>query len=370
MNQKIIFFAFILFLFISCKDDIHKSNYPIAKISLKDFDKFYEIEGEEISFDNNTELSSIYTIDSILVVSTSSKHKEFLKIYNLKTMSHLGDIGVRGEAPGEWLNVYVTDFRKENDKYLLTISDRFKGYVKIVDILPSLNNVDSPVYKEEFNYNASTFPISFAIYHEGYLFGNYAYEDDTNAIFKRLNLETLETKMIEVFPKIKNSQDIPSPILSKFYSGNLLLNFKKNRIVQASPIFNRINIIDTELNVIKSIVDESNWKDNYIDANQFDLYTGDYNLINNGHRNMCVSNEFIFANYVQTYEDRMKKEHIPIEDQSSLFKVFDWDGNPIVLLSLNRCSPYSTFYNESNKTLFVNDVKNQKIMRFDLNKIL
>lgn len=362
-------FYVLAFVLLSCNQYTGFDKNAIQKVSLNDFEEKINVNGNELNFDFETEFKSIHTLDSLLILETSAKHKEVFKVFNLKNFKHLGNLGLRGEGPNEFQHIIPTRLHKKNNQYLLDVSDRFNGYVKSIDVLKSLNNQPNyPIIENEYRFNASAFPVNSALVNDDFLFGDFGYEDDTNSIFKRLNLQTEQTKFVGVFPKIKNSHNLPGPVLYKFYVGGFNYNQKYQKIVHTNSIINRINIIDRELNLLKSIVDGENWQDNYFNANETDFLTANFDQFTEGHVSTTTSDEYIFTRYVQRYEDRNIKSTVDTEEKESIFKVFDWNGSPLKLLTLNNCIARSAAFNETNNKLYVLDVVNEKILSFDLNK--
>ena len=124
--MKFIKTYFILLILLSCSKDNQKKeslyNKNIQQVSLEDFNIDKEITGKILNVDYKTEFHEILSIDTLLILKTSSRHKEFFKIYNLNTLEHLGDVGVRGEGPEEWKNVDINHvLTKENDNYMISV---------------------------------------------------------------------------------------------------------------------------------------------------------------------------------------------------------------------------------------------------------
>lgn len=355
-----------MILITSCKEKIQEDNYNTSKISLGDFES-EKLNGKIISIDNSIEFSGILTLDTLLLMKTSSKHKEYFKIYNTQNCDFLGDIGERGEAPHQWKFVVTNDLLTKNDnEYHIWVSDRFDGYLKQVNINKSLDSENElPIYNNEYSINANLFPFNRVYALDGYLIGDTGYEDESFSRFKKMDLETKEIEYIPFFPKIKDFQKIPAPVLYNIYVGALKKHPNKNIFVSTPSTFNRIDFLNDNLEVYKSIVDGDNWKDNYYDANEIDIASDQTYEMQDGHHSTNVTENYIFTRYrniSKEIDGRQNKEE-------SMIKVLDWEGNPIKLLYLD-CDAFTFAYNEKLKTLFVVDIVNEHILTYNLNGVL
>lgn len=365
--DKLLVMPYVFILLFGCQTSSHESIQDnIRVIHNDDFSISQDVYGKIVNVDLKTEFVEILTIDTLLILQTSNKHKEFFKIYNIQTFNHLGDIGLRGEAPGEWKYVDVNHvLEKHNDNYYLWVSDRFNGFLKKIDILKSLNSTTQfPVYEKEINVNASLFPFSSIFYVSDNLVADIGYEDDTYSRFKKLNLTSNQIEKSSLYPSIRNYQKLPSPVLFNFYISDFRKHPTKNIFVSAMAKQNRIDFIDDNLNLNMSIVDGVNWKDDYFDAAEIDVKVFDMFKIIDGYYATSVTEDLIFTKW--RYE--FKLEDPPTRD-ISIIKVFDWTGNPIAILNLD-CSATSTSYDKTNKILFVLDASNEQILTYDLNAVL
>ena len=368
--MKFIKTYFILLILLSCSKDNQKKeslyNKNIQQVSLEDFNIDKEITGKILNVDYKTEFHEILSIDTLLILKTSSRHKEFFKIYNLNTLEHLGDVGVRGEGPEEWKNVDINHvLTKENDNYMIWVTDRFNGFLKKINLSKSLSlNTVYPVYEKKINVNASKFPFSSIFHFNNRLVADIGYEDDTNSRFKTMNLENGEIIKTNLFPLIENYSKFQSQILFNFYIGDFRKHPIENKFVSAMAKLNRIDFLDSNLEPFKSIVDGENWKDNFFDARKIDVKTADMYKMTDGYYATSVSENYVFTKWGYDY----KLDEPPLKD-ISIIKVFDWKGNPIVILRLD-CVAYATTFNEKNKILYVNDSKNEHILMYDLTNLL
>lgn len=370
--MKILYVFYFLVILFSCKSenrfkDSSIINKTTTRITVDDFPIQEDIKGNIIDIDLATEFDRIMIIDTLLLLSTSNKHKEFLKVYSLNTYNFLGNIGVRGEAPGEYQYTDVNFvLEKIDNNYYVWVNDMFKGFLKKINITESLlSNSIYPVYDQEIDVNASVFPYKRIYFADNKLFADIGYEDDTYSRFKTMDLNTKEIKTLPFFPTLKNNyKSLPSPILYNFYSTDLRKHPTKDIFVSPMLIQNRIDLVDINLKVYKSIVDGENWQDDYWDADLVKPVDFVMDNIREGYYSTCVSEDIFFTEWKYQY---MLDE--PPLTSSSKFKVFDWEGNPIALLNLD-CNAFSSAYDRNKKILYVIDKTNEQILRYDLSSVL
>lgn len=317
----------ILFFLISCKDQVEDQEYNETKITLPDFESV-KLSGKIINLDNSVQIFDLYTIDSLLLLKTSSKHKEYFKVYSLNNYAFLGNVGERGEAPGQWKFVRVNSMlMKVDDHFSMWISDDLAGYLKKINISKSLlSGSNVPYYSENFTINANLFPFNSIHKVNNYFIGDTGYEDESYSRFKKMNMETNEIEHVPFFPKVKNYQSLPSPVLYSIYVGVFEKHPNKNLFVSTPSTFNRIDFLDDNLEVYKTIVDGENWKDNYYDAKEIDIASDQTYEMQDGHFSTSVTKNYIFTRYrniSKELDGRQNKEE-------SMIKVFDWEGNPIM----------------------------------------
>jgi len=357
----------LLFLIlIACQDQVEDQEYNETKITLPDFESV-KLGGKIINLNSSVQFFDINTIDTLLLLGTSSKHKEYFKAYSLNNYDYLGSIGTRGEAPGQWKFARVEGgLMKDDEHFSIWISDDLAGYLKKINLSKSLTDkANTPTYSEHINVNSNLFPFNSVYKVDNYLIGDTGYEDESYSRFKKMNMETNDIKHVPFFPKLKNFQSLPSPVLYSIYVGAFEKHPNKNLFVSTPSTFNRIDFLDDNLDVYKTIVDGENWKDNYYDAKEIDIASDQTYEMQDGHFSTSVTKNYIFTRYrniSKELDGRQNKEE-------AMIKVFDWEGNPIKLLYLD-CDAFTFSYNEMLKTLFVVDIENEQILTYDLNGVL
>lgn len=180
-----------------------------------------------------------------------------------------------------------------------------------------------------------------------------------------MNLNTNEIEYTPFFPKIKNYQILPAPVLYNLYVGGFDKHPSKNLFVSTPGTFNRIDFLDDNLEVYKSVVDGENWKDNFYNAKEIDIASNQTYEMQIGHFSTSVTPNYVFTRYRNISKEMDGRE----KKEESMIKVLDWEGNPVKLLHLD-CDAFSFSYNEKLKTLFVNDIVNEHILTYDLKGIL
>lgn len=158
--MKYLSLAVLFIIIISCQEQVEIDNDKVSKISLKDFEN-EKVAGKIISIDDSIEFSSVYSNDTLLLLKTSSKHKEYFKVYSLPNYHFLGNVGERGEAPGQWKFARINGtLTKEKDQFFIWISDELAGYLKKINLTKSLkSDTNTPIYDKELDINGSLFRL-------------------------------------------------------------------------------------------------------------------------------------------------------------------------------------------------------------------
>jgi hypothetical protein len=180
-----------------------------------------------------------------------------------------------------------------------------------------------------------------------------------------MNLDTKEISYLPFFPTIKKFNIIPSPVLYNIYVGGFKKHPTKNLFVSAPSTFNRIDFLNDNLDIYKTVVDGDNWKDDYYDAREIDIASNQTHEMRDGHHSTAVTNKYIFTRYRNISKELDGRQNT----EKSMIKVLDWQGNPVKLLHLD-CNAFTFAYNEETKILFVNDINNEQILKYDLDGIL
>lgn len=163
-----------------------------------------------------------------------------------------------------------------------------------------------------------------------------------------------------LFPKINNSNHLPSEVMNSLYSGSFSKHPTKDIFVHAMFMFNRIDVFDENLNVIKSIVDGENWRDGFFDGKEMDISRDYLSPIVDGYNGLTVSENFIFA--------LEAKENIGTEEEKeneSFIRVFNWDGKPLAYFEIPH-DLSSIDIDESNGYLYATDYQHELVLRFNI----
>ena len=363
MKTGILYLTLLLVLFFGCNKTTDKSKIVI----IDNFKCNTFVKGEQILKDNFDSNFSISSVDSLLLLKQQGKDIHYT-IYNSKDLKYLGSLGVRGEGPNEWNVVFHNkQFEIDDNGIKLWFSRQRKGFLSQVNISKVIENKSPyPVVEKNLKINTNLFPFSHIIYlNSDKVIGNSGYYDVERVRLKSYNPKTRITEQrTELFPKIKNSNILPSPALYNLYFGQLQKHPSKDLFINAMRIFNRIDIFDEDLNLIKSIVSGDNWKDDYYDAAKIDVTT-DYMADKvQGYGNLSVTENFILA-----LETGKKRNALTNDVEESYVRVFDLEGKSLCRLSFHQ-DLFSIDLNEKSGFLYATDIQNEKVLQFNLEELI
>ncbi|UAM98051.1 TolB-like 6-bladed beta-propeller domain-containing protein [Polaribacter litorisediminis] len=352
------------FIFINCKTNIDKE---IVKISKDDFPKTEKISGEIILKEDYNRNYSIKVFENILLIRLSDS-PNYYSVYNKYTFEYLGSIGVKGEAGNEWITMYDSGQLEKTESGICLWVHRYqKGFFAQVNITKTLaTKKPIPIYEKIINIDAKSFPFFNLFYLEDNLniIGNCWLTDQNQVRIKSYDINTKKIKKSELFPKIKNLEKLPIQVVKSLYSSGFKKHPTKNIFFQAMYMFDRIDIFDENLNLKKSIVGGENWKDNYYDAREINPASNFLEGKVNGYAGISASESYIIA-----VDVNKKKSNIDNTVKESYIKIFDWEGKPICRLK-STDDLFSISLDEKEGILYATDINNEKVLRYDINKIM
>lgn len=364
LDFKNICLYLLISLICSCK--VEKEN-DIIRVSRSDFPMKVKLDGDEILKDDYFHHHKLYILDTLLITTSNSGDYHY-HAYHTNTLEYLGSVGVRGEGPDEWTMPYTTDgqYETDNSGIHLWIFDYLRGHISQINLTRTLNSGSPyPQYDERIQINGKEFPFFRLFYvNDSLLIGDSWMLEQNKARIKSYNPLNGDVRRSSLFPSMKNLKELPAEIINSLYTTSFVKHPSKNLFVQAMFVFNRIDIFNEDLDLISTIVDGENWEDNYYDAKDIDPSSNFLTEKVNGFDGLAVTNDFIFA-----LEIRIKDSDNPSNRLDSFVRVYNWEGNAVCLLQFeNELS--SIAIDENAGMFYATDYKNEKVLRYDINRII
>nr|MBI1230175.1 hypothetical protein [Cytophagales bacterium] len=371
MIRKIsnIWIAAIFIIFIACGGE--NKNFIgmplVVQVGHQNFPSTQTLQKEEILRGDPFHHHKVFILDTILL-TTSNSGKHHFHTYNTKSLKYLGSMGVRGEGPEAWTMPHTTDGQYEvrESGIFLWIFDFMRGHLSKVDLTKTLNTeAEHPVITKKIKVDGRTFPFFrlFYISDEKIISDCWISEQDRVRI-KSYNPLNGDFKKSELFPTMSNIHLLPAEIVNSLYTTTFTKHPTKNLFVQAMATFNRIDILDDNLVLQKSIVDGENWQDNFYDAKEIDPSTNFLKDKIDGYNGTAVTEDFIFA--LEMKKSRADETAVRRE---SFARVFDWVGNPICLLHFDNYLN-SIGVDEREGFLYATDYANELVLRYNIKNLM
>jgi len=364
--KKVADLYIVLFLLLCACVSYNEEERTAKKVSFKDFGPVEKILGESIIQNDYNINRQVYVMDTLLLLMTQSG-KYFFNVYHKNTLEYQGSFGVRGEGPEEWRMIYFTgQFEIATSGISIWISEYHRGFVSKVNITKTLKNLSPyPVIEQTININGKTFPFLDMIYvnDEKLISKCWIYEQGYVRI-KLFDPKSNKVKKSELFPKIKNVERLSADMINNIYTATLSKHPSKNLFVQATYIFDRIDIFDEDLDLVRSIVDGNNWRDDYYDAKEIDIESDFISDKVEGYNNISLTERFIFA-----IDAKNKINQVDGSVVGKIIKVFDWEGNPVCLMKTTD-NIFGISVDEEEGFLYATDMENEKVLRYNLKDLM
>ncbi|EON77929.1 putative lipoprotein [Lunatimonas lonarensis] len=354
------------FLLLSACTNSNEQEKAAKKISFGDFGPVEKIQGESIVQNDYNINRLVYVMDTLLLLMTESG-KYFFNVYHKNTLEYQGSFGVRGEGPEEWRMInFAGQFEIASSGICIWVSEYHRGFISKINITKTLKNSSPyPVIDQTININSKKFPFLDMIYvsDEKLISRCWIYEEDYVRI-KSLDPKTQNIKKSELFPKITNVEKLPADIINSLYTATLSKHPSKNLFVQATFIFDRIDIFDEDLKLVRSIVDGNNWRDEYYDALEIDVESDFISDKVSGYNNISLTERYIFA-----IDAKSKISQVDGTVLEKTIKVFDWEGNPVCLMRTTD-NIFGISVDEQEGVLYATDMENEKVLRYAIKDLM
>lgn len=339
----------------------------IIKVSKKDFPKVMKVKGEKIFTNDYNHHDQIFVVGDYLLTLVNSGEYQY-HVFDKKTQKYLGPVGIRGLGPNEWEIPRTTlgQFEKTPDGVLLWNYDYLRGNFNKINLSKTLDSKSAnPVIENTTRINMREFPYfqlfqgsNGRIYATGWIY-------EVNRVrLKSYNPSNKAIQKSGLFPKINNSNHLPSDVLNGLYGLSFDKHPKKDLFVQAMFIFNRIDFFDENLNVIKSIVDGGNWEDGFYDGKDIDPSTNFIRPRINGYDGLTVSDNFILALEAKKNVGTEKEK-----ENESFIRVYNWDGKPLAYFEIEH-DLSSIDLDEADGMLYATDYEHELVLKFNISSLI
>lgn len=355
-----IIFFFLLFNYKSYSQEllkVNKNDFPIKE----------SIKGDQILTNDYNHHHKIYVVDKYLLTLVNTGDFNY-HIFDKRTQQYIGPIGKKGEGPDEWIIPQTTlgQFEKRGNEIFLWYYDYLRGAFSLMNLTKTLDSKSiSPIVARKLRINMKVFPYFQLFMGENNKIyaSSWIYEQDRSRL-KSYNLLTKEISKSGLFPKILNSSHLPSETMNSLYTAAFQKHPNKDFFVQALFVFNRIDIFDSNLKLVRSIVDGENWIDNYYNGKEINPADDFIGPRMNGYNGVSVSENFIFA--LELKENLGLKNE---KENESFIRVFNWEGNPLAYFKVDN-DLSSISFDESEGFLYATDYSHELVLKFNLKKYL
>jgi len=254
--------------------------------------------------------------DSILIIRNRKQTDGyFLELYNLKREKIVSKLFRLGNGPEEMLSAKI-----EINGNMLTANDYVKNQVAFLNIDSILQH---PEYKATIVRHYTQSPTVVQYKENQLLIENpYYFRDDKLGIDNKAPRFIIADKKI---PHVENKK-------YKYYTRNVsvdgcvITNYQRNRIIYAESHIPKIEIYDTDLNLIKLIEGPDVLPPDYRIVNDFDqnevLFKKGY--IPYTYLSYCTDKNFFYLTYMGDYLDVGQNKNM--EDYPMWVFKFDWEG--------------------------------------------
>lgn len=337
------------------------------KASRADFPAKALLEGEEILRDDYYHHHKVFILDTVLLTTSNAGDYHF-HAYHTQTQEYLGSLGVRGEGPDEWTMPQTTNGQYEvtESGVFLWFFDYRRGHLSKIDVTQTLRSGSPyPVIDKSISIDGKKFPFFVLFYvNDEKLVGDCWMTEQDRVRIKSYNPKTEDARRSTLFPTMENIHLLPAEVINSLYTTTFAIHPTKNLFVQAMATFNRIDIFDEDLNLLRSVVDGENWQDDYYDAR--DINPASNYLVErvDGYNGLVATHDFIFA-----LERKKKPSDNTATRPESFVRVYDWEGRPVCLLQFEN-NLNAIGVDEAEGMFYATDYANEMVLRYDIKDLM
>ena len=336
LDIRVIFIVIILLL-QSCA---HNRKVPIRLV--KDFKIEKELNCKKFSLDSNKILSldNICIADSLLILKSSDDaidpNNKYFTVYkivrtnnNIK-FQNIGKFGDRGKGPNEFIHPHFNNqIISYDNSACLWVHDLDKYAFYLVNISLSARKKRTMILKKVREPKMIDLGMNVFVLRNNDLCGNsfnckgrmFYYSDEQ----KKVTWSVL-------FPEIKEKEKISSKdLIYFFYEGVVRIKPDQKKIVSALYVFKEIDVFNISAQPEISIVFNKKNKIPDMLKDPDNPLPDDLRLYYN---DLVLTNNHIYALLSEMSNNENEDEKY--DNIKSIIQIFDWNGNPLVKITLDR----------------------------------
>lgn len=310
MSKNILVLLFMFMLAFGCGKNKNKES-----LLIDNFQQQIALKEKRIITNEFINVRNFFVRDSFVFIN-NQRDDSVLMVFDLNTANCIKAWGRRGKAPDEF-GAFTHLINLPNNRFI--VGD-FSKYSIATYSFPDLDLIDKHKNLELYVSKANRdIPQSIIALDEKHFIYTNLFQDYSIKKWEKGNYPNT----INTFEHLKNDADFPHT----YYFGSIALSAKQKRIVYAYRYLRKIDILDFEGRIIKTITLTPNINPN-IKRGKLDLkrttmsYIGaratddSFYLLFIGHSPMEIERQnFLIPSYIEEY---------------------DWNGNPITRFRVNR----------------------------------
>jgi hypothetical protein len=335
LSEKLAFLAFTCICF-ACEN-----NSQTVIISEKEFEEVYDLSGKAVALENTLLLPThIFKVHENVIVFDNDDNALF-KVYGIPELDYKFSWGKRGEGPGEIKMFDPSSFEVVEDGFEYQDMFNIRKCQVLEDTIKTVESKKLPLFDQPLN---RVRKINDTLYFADNQIGDKSNEHvalglGSNSILYKFGDYPTPSR------KLGDSQ------ISMAFMKNNVANFEKERFVTFYQKINKVKFYDLEGNLIKEL------KNGSYDDNQKAVI----------HYAEPVATE----NFIYVFNIKKSKKEIEedIENYKPTVEVWDWSGNPIASLNMDKPIISMAIDEEARKIYGVSFWSQSVIYEFDLPQI-
>jgi len=365
MTKKYFYFLVtVILILFGCKwneGDAYYFNGSIKMIN--DTDSVRHLKADSIEMDDI--FAGIpYVYDSLIVFISRKYPGCFAYVFSLNNGHKLGEFCRKGNGPNEYIGIqpYNVQFVVEDNEIKIWLNAYNNFRLLLLNLTASIRENRSVIDAElpfgasnaphnEFFLNIFCLKDKILAKEQEFWIDNNNYIPAQYYVFNK-NDKTLQDSFLVYKHPILTERDAFMP--EDYFNSDDAIKPDNSKIAMAMFCLKQINILNIETGQIQGIRVKG--------SKDFDYLTSAANPLIKNFGSLCVDDHFIYV----LYEGKTVKEGKRfIFSGSDVVYVFDWDGNLINKLSLDR-KAYTIKINELTKCLYIDNYDNEKIFFYDV----
>ncbi len=336
----------ILFLFINCKNK--KTNLTEDKMSFSRFPQTDNLSFSKVYDYKEGIIGIIQLIDSnLIILNVNNSAKYFINNYSLNRVKLSNGHIRRGKGPGEAIGIIKIGINKKK----LWLQDVPLQKILTIDIKSLLSNKPTTDFITEYKIKNHYYMIGFKDTIHYFGIGN------KNSSFKIQEVSLTSNKVTKEYGRISTSNNMNLSAYKSVYQSFIYVKPTGDKIVLPYRYLDAIDIFDINSNTELLTHGPEGYDVDYILDGKDMIRTEKTRL---SFVNGTVTNDYIYLAY----------SGLKWKEKNSNFAkniyVYDWNGNPVKKLNLDRLVGGFTV-SDDNKTIYAYDVATGFIVKSNIN---